>query len=424
MFNQLIKMYYLCYFTENNSIDAYEGNDRMVKLEVKNLYKIFGPNPSKILPLVKEGASKEEIQKRGHVVGVNNANFSVYEGEIFVIMGLSGSGKSTLIRCLNRLIEPTAGEIIVDGQNISGLGTKELTEFRRKKMSMVFQNFALLPHRNIEENVAFGLEIQGLSIEERLKIAYESLDMVGLSGYEKAMPSELSGGMQQRVGLARALATNPDILLMDEAFSALDPLIRKDMQDELITLHDKMRKTIIFITHDLDEALKVGDRIAIMKDGVIVQVGSSEEILENPSNDYVKEFTQDVNRAKVITAASIMKKADAIVYSRDGARVAVRKMRDNSISSVFVVDRERRLKGIITIDDALNLIKTNREDILEIIDTNVQTVSGDVSIQDLIPLFINSKYPVVVVDENQKMQGIIFKASVLAGLLGEDDTND
>ena len=248
--------------------------------------------------------------------------------------------------------------------------------------------------------------------------------MVGLSGYEKAMPSELSGGMQQRVGLARALATNPDILLMDEAFSALDPLIRKDMQDELITLHDKMRKTIIFITHDLDEALKVGDRIAIMKDGVIVQVGSSEEILENPSNDYVKEFTQDVNRAKVITAASIMKKADAIVYSRDGARVAVRKMRDNSISSVFVVDRERRLKGIITIDDALNLIKTNREDILEIIDTNVQTVSGDVSIQDLIPLFINSKYPVVVVDENQKMQGIIFKASVLAGLLGEDDTND
>ncbi len=391
------------------------------KIVVRVLSKIFGDHPMKALKLIKEGLSKEEIRaKTRQTVGVYDANFEVFAGEVFVFMGLSGSGKSTLMRCLNRLIEPTSGEIFIDGQDIMKLDDVGLLELRRKTASMVFQRFALFPHRTVISNVAFGLEIQGMAEQERLEKAQQVLDMVGLKQWANAYPDQLSGGMQQRVGLARALANDPDILLMDEAFSALDPLIRKDMQDELITLHDKMRKTIIFITHDLDEALKVGDRIAIMKDGVIVQIGSSEEILQNPSNDYVKEFTQDVNRAKVITASTIMKKADAIVYSRDGARVAVRKMRENSISSVFVVDRDRRLKGIITIDDALKLIKSGKEDILEIIDSNVQTVSGDVAIQDLIPLFIN----LVVVDENQKMQGIIFKASVLAGLLGEEDTND
>lgn len=396
----------------------------MLKVEVKNLSKIFGPTPHKILALLEKNLTKKEILKRtGHNVGINKASFHVEEGEIFVVMGLSGSGKSTLIRCLNRLIQPTTGEIIIDGQNIVSCDQKTLIEIRRKKMAMVFQNFALLPHRSIEENVAFGLEIQGMGLEERRKKAHEALALVGLKGYEHSMPSELSGGMQQRVGLARALATDPDILLMDEAFSALDPLIRKEMQDELLSLQVKMHKTIVFITHDLDEALKIGDRIAIMKDGVIVQIGTSEDILKNPANDYVREFTQDVNRVKVVTAASIMKRTDTIVYSKDGARVAVRKMKEASISSIFVADKERRIKGIITIDAAMELIKSNQDNLLDILDDNVNTVSPNTSIAELIPLFINSKYPVVVVDDEQRILGIIFKVSVLAGLLGEEENN-
>lgn len=395
----------------------------MIKVEVKNLYKIFGPTPQKILSKIKNGAvsKKEILNETDHGIGVNNASFQVEEGEIFVVMGLSGSGKSTLIRCLNRLIEPTSGEVYIDNQNIVKYDIDKLREIRRKKISMVFQNFALLPHRTIEENVAFGLEVQGEKLEERNKKAVEALELVGLKGYEKSMPSELSGGMQQRVGLARALATNPDILLMDEAFSALDPLIKKEMQDELLSLQVKMHKTIIFITHDLDEALKIGDKIAIMKDGVIVQIGTPEEILKSPADDYVKEFVQGVNRVKVVTAGTIMKNTDTIVFSKDGARVAVRKMKEASISSVFVVDKQRKLKGIITIEDATRLIKENNEDLSGILNTDVQVVSPDTLIEELIPLFLNSKYPIVVADEERKILGIIFKVSVLAGIMGEEE---
>jgi glycine betaine/proline transport system ATP-binding protein len=395
----------------------------MIKVEVKNLYKIFGPTPQKILSQLKKGiVSKKEILKEtDHGIGVNNASFQVEEGEIFVVMGLSGSGKSTLIRCLNRLIEPTSGEVYIDNQNIVKYDIDKLREIRRKKISMVFQNFALLPHRTIEENVAFGLEVQGMKLEERNNKAVEALELVGLKGYEKSMPSELSGGMQQRVGLARALATNPDILLMDEAFSALDPLIKKEMQDELLSLQVKMHKTIIFITHDLDEALKIGDKIAIMKDGIIVQIGSPEEILKNPADDYVKEFVQGVNRVKVVTAGSIMKFTDTIVFAKDGARVAVRKMKEASISSVFIVDKQRKLKGIITIEDATRLIKENKEDLSDILETDIQVVSPDALIEELIPLFLNSKYPIVVADEERKILGIIFKVSVLAGIMGEEE---
>lgn len=397
----------------------------MTKLEVKNLYKIFGATPGRVMERLKKGQSKKEILKEtDHGIGVNNASFAVEEGEIFVVMGLSGSGKSTLIRCLNRLIEPTSGEVYIDSQNIMKCDKAQLREVRRKKIGMVFQNFALLPHRSIEENVAFGLEIQNESLEERNRKAHESLELVGLKGYEKSMPSELSGGMQQRVGLARALATNPDILLMDEAFSALDPLIRKEMQDELLSLQSKMQKTIIFITHDLDEALKIGDRIAIMKDGEIVQIGTPEEILKSPANDYVKEFVQGVNRVKVVTAGSIMKPADTLVYAKDGARVAVRKMKEANISSVFMVDKQKTLKGIITIEDTLQLINSGKDDLLDIIDRDISEVSPDVLIEDLIPLFMNSKYPVVVVDEARKILGIIFKVSVLAGIMGEEVVND
>ncbi len=401
----------------------YERN--MTKLEVKNLYKIFGSSPHKVLERLKKGQSKKEILKEtDHGIGVNNASFAVEEGEIFVVMGLSGSGKSTLIRCLNRLIEPTSGSVYIDDQNIMECDKANLREVRRKKIGMVFQNFALLPHRTIEENVAFGLEIQGESLEERNKKALEALDLVGLKGYEQSMPAELSGGMQQRVGLARALATNPDILLMDEAFSALDPLIRKEMQDELLALQTKMQKTIIFITHDLDEALKIGDRIAIMKDGVIVQIGTPEDILKHPANDYVREFVQGVNRVKVVTARSIMKPTDTLVTSKDGARVAIRKMRDSNISSVFVVDKQRKIKGIVKIEDTLGLINSNKDDLDEIIDKDICQVSPDDLIEDLIPLFMNSKYPLVVVDEEKKIMGIIFKVSVLAGIMGEEDQND
>lgn len=396
----------------------------MAKVQIKNLYKIFGPNPKKILPLVENGTGKAELLKKtGCGIGVNNASFSVEEGEIFVIMGLSGSGKSTLIRCINRLIEPTAGEIIIDGKNITVCNKEELLNIRRHKIAMVFQNFALLPHRTIEENVAFGLEIQGIDLKTRKEKAINALNMVGLQGYEKSVPSQLSGGMQQRVGLARALATDPAVLLMDEAFSALDPLIRKEMQDELLSLQATMHKTIIFITHDLDEALKIGDRIAIMKDGVIVQTGTPEEILTNPADDYVREFVQDVNRAKIVTASAIMKSPGAIIYSKDGPRVAVRKMQEASISSIFVMDKEHRLKGIITIDAATELLKSENQDLDNILIRDVPTVSPDTSIQDLLPLAVKSKYPLAVVGDERKLLGIIAKASVLAGIMGEEAKN-
>ncbi|NMB30666.1 MAG: glycine betaine/L-proline ABC transporter ATP-binding protein [Clostridiales bacterium] len=394
----------------------------MVKLEVKNLYKVFGPNPRRVLKAIKNGASKEQLLKdTGHGIGVRDANFEVLEGEVFVIMGLSGSGKSTLVRCINRLIEPTSGDIILDGQSVTKSDSKELLEIRRKKIGMVFQNFALLPHRTIKENVAFGLEIQAESIEVRDKKATEALEMVGLKGYEDMYPSQLSGGMQQRVGLARALATDPDILLMDEAFSALDPLIRKEMQSELMTLQSRMQKTIIFITHDLDEALRIGDRIAIMKDGEIMQIGTPEEILTDPADNYVKEFVQDVNRAKVVTASSIMKNPDTIISSKDGARVAVRRMRSAGISSIFVLDRQRKLKGIISIEDAMKLVKEESNDIDSIIDKDVYTVSPDTSIEELLPLAVNTKYPIVVADEEGVLQGIIVRVSVLSGILGEEE---
>ena len=396
----------------------------MIKVEVKNLYKVFGPNPQKILPLVKGGSSKDEMLKTGHTVGVNDVSFAVEEGETFVIMGLSGSGKSTLVRCINRLIEPTAGDVLIDGTNIVGCSSEALLEIRRHKIAMVFQHFALLPHRNVESNVAYGLEIQGVNQETRLKKARESLELVGLKGYEASMPSQLSGGMKQRVGLARALATDADILLMDEAFSALDPLIRKEMQDELLSLQRKMHKTIIFITHDLDEALKIGDRIAIMKDGAIVQTGGPEEILTNPANDYVRDFVQDVNRVKVVTASTIMEKADPIVTAKDGVKVAVRRMKQASISSIFVVDREHRLKGIVTIDDAIGLMQEKTHDLDRIIIRDVSTVSPDTSLEELLPLVINSRFPIVVVDSENVVLGIIMKVSVLAGVLGEEEQDD
>ncbi len=279
----------------------------MSKIEINNVYKIFGNNPKSIVPMVKDGATKEDIlEKTGHTVGLDNVSLKIEEGETFVCMGLSGSGKSTLIRHLNRLIDPTEGEILVEGTNVLSLNQQQLIEFRRHKMSMVFQRFGLFPHKTVLQNVGYGLEMQGIKEEERVKISMDKIDAVGLTGFENQYPSQLSGGMQQRVGLARALATDTDIMLMDEAFSALDPLIRSDMQKQLLDLQSELKKTIVFITHDLDESLRLGDHIGILNAGKLVQVGTPVDIVMKPADEYVKAFVKDVNRAKVLKAKIIM----------------------------------------------------------------------------------------------------------------------
>ena len=331
--------------------------ESLSSIKVNNLTKVYGKRPKQALKYLEEGKTKAEIlELTGMTVGVNQATFEVKSGEIFVIMGLSGSGKSTLVRMLNRLVEPTSGEILLDGKDITKMNKEELRNVRRKKMSMVFQNFALFPHRNILQNAEFGLEIQGMSKGERTEKAKKALELVGLKEYMHMYPNELSGGMQQRVGLARALANDPDILLMDEAFSALDPLIRKDMQDELMELHQTLNKTIIFITHDLNEALRIGDRIALMKDGNIVQIGSPEEILINPVDDYVKKFVEDVDISKVLTAGHVMKRPERVTIDR-GPRLALKVMQDNGVSTVYVVDKQNKLLGYVTADDAARAVK-------------------------------------------------------------------
>jgi len=334
-------------------------------------------------------------------------------------MGLSGCGKSTLIRCLNRLIEPSAGAILIDGQNILESGTEQLLEIRRKKIAMVFQKFALLPHRDICSNVEYGLEVQGVDVVKRREKALQAIELVGLKGYENSMPDQLSGGMQQRVGLARALATNPDILLMDEAFSALDPLIRKEMQGELLELQAKMHKTIVFITHDLDEALKIGDRVAMMRDGQVVQIGTPEEILTQPADEYVRDFVQGVDRTKVLTAGSIMKRPEPLVLPKDGPRVAVRRMQEENISSIYVVNAQRHFMGIVRVDEAIQLVSQGKHDLSEIIVTDVPLTSPETPIIDLLPVAFHAKSPLVVLDRDKVMIGIISRASIISNIVGE-----
>ncbi|MBF7082352.1 glycine betaine/L-proline ABC transporter ATP-binding protein [Desulfallas sp. Bu1-1] len=368
--------------------------------------------------MLQEGKSKEEILKTTkHTVGVYNVSFQVEAGETFVLMGLSGSGKSTLLRCLNRLIEPTSGRVLIDGEDITGMDENKLREIRRKKLGMVFQRFALFPHRTVVDNVAYGLEIQGINKEERLEKARRVLEVVGLKEWENSMPNQLSGGMQQRVGLARALASDPDILLMDEAFSALDPLIRKGMQDELLALQASLNKTIIFVTHDLDEALKIGDRIALMKDGAIIQIGTPEEILTNPANEYVEKFVEDVDISKVLTAEGVMKKPDVVATTKDGPRTALRRMKENGISSIFVLSRDRQLVGLVMAEDALQAIEEHKETLEDIIIRDTPRVAPETPLTDLIPMVAGARYPIAVVDEQNFLKGIIVRGSVLAGMV-------
>ncbi|HBV99444.1 MAG: hypothetical protein JL50_02400 [Peptococcaceae bacterium BICA1-7] len=397
----------------------------MSKISVKNLVKVFGDQPQKALKMLKEGIGKEEILKKTRqAVGIYDISFDVNEGEIFVLMGLSGSGKSTLLRCLNRLIEPTGGSIIVNGDDIASASPESIRNLRRKQIGMVFQRFALFPHRTVLDNVAFGLEIQDVPLEERREKARQVLDMVGLKGWEDNMPSQLSGGMQQRVGLARALASDPEVLLMDEAFSALDPLIRRDMQEELLSLQSSLNKTIIFVTHDLDEGLKIGDRIALMKDGTIVQTGTPEEILTNPADDYVKRFIEGVDISKVLTAEGVMKAPDPVVSRKDGPRVALRRMRENGISSIFVLNRDRSMAGIVLAEDAVRAVNDHKEDLEGIIITDVPSVRPETSLIDLIPVILDSRFPVAVTREDGRMTGILVKGSVLAGMIRRGDAED
>lgn len=395
----------------------------MPVIKVEDLSKVFGKNAKPALKLLDEGKTKDEILKQtGSTVGVNRASFEVEAGEIFVIMGLSGSGKSTLVRLLNRLIEPTEGRVYIDGENLASMDQKDLRRVRRTKMSMVFQKFALFPNRSILENAEFGLEIQGIKKEERSKTAKESLELVGLGGYIDQYPSQLSGGMQQRVGLARALANNPEVMLMDEAFSALDPLIRKEMQDELLDLQESMQKTIIFITHDLDEALRIGDRIALMKDGVIVQIGTPEEILMNPANDYVEKFVEDVDRSKVLTAYNIMKRPETIDIERHGPRVALERMKEVGLSSIYVTDSKRTLKGYVTADDASLALKQEVKEITKILKTDIPTVEKETTMHDIFDIIHDSPVPIAVV-ENGKLVGIIVRGAVISALAGQSEVN-
>jgi glycine betaine/proline transport system ATP-binding protein len=390
---------------------------------VKGLTRVFGPDPDKALELHRSGRSKQEIyEETGATLALNNVSLDIMPGEIFVLMGLSGSGKSTLLRCINRLIEPTAGEIRINGEDIVGMSQDELRETRRRRLGMIFQNFALLPHRTVLENVAFGLEIQGVPADERSRKAEEVLQMVGLGGYGGSMPSGLSGGMKQRVGLARALTSDPDILLMDEAFSALDPLIRREMQDELLDLQQRLAKTIIFVTHDLDEALKLGDRIALMKDGAIVQVGTPEEILTNPENAYVEKFVADVDLTRVLSASDVMRLPEPVAQCTAGPRVALHLMEEHDITRIFVVTRQRLLRGLVTLEDAAGAVRTGRQ-MGEILITDIPVVAPDASLADIISLIVESPYPVAVADDTGRLRGVISRGAILAALARKEEVN-
>lgn len=391
------------------------------KIEVRGLTKIFGKRVNRAKEMLKAGKTKPEILKAtGATVGVDRADFSIKTGEIFVIMGLSGSGKSTTLRMLNRLIEPTDGQVLIDGDDIAKLDKQALREVRRQKLSMVFQGFALLPNRTVLQNAAFGLEIQGMEKDEREMKANKALDLVGLNGFADQYPDQLSGGMQQRVGLARALASDAEILLMDEAFSALDPLNRRDMQDELLDLQEDMQKTIVFISHDLNEALRIGDHIMIMKDGEIVQIGTPEEILSQPADDYVEKFIEGVDRSQVYTAANVMIRANTVNIDRDGPRLAARRMRDNEISSLYVVDTKRKLVGILDADDVRSAIDAGQKDLRSIVKSDVPTTKMDTPLADLLDAVSTTPVPFAVVDDHDRLRGIIIRGAVSGALSGQE----
>lgn len=400
-----------------------------MSIAVNGVYKIFGSDPHRAMAWIEDHkargepfSARETLQERGYTLAVNDATFTIEDGEFFVIMGLSGSGKSTLVRTLNRLHEPTAGTIEVNGVDVGSLDAKGLRKLRAEQMSMVFQHFALLPHRTVRDNAAFGLAMQDLSKTERLERADRALGHVGLEGWGDHLPDELSGGMRQRVGLARALATEADILLMDEAFSALDPLIRREMQDELMELQARVNKTIVFVTHDLDEALKLGDRIAIMRSGRVVQLGTAEEIITAPADDYVEAFVAGVDRTGVLTAASIMQQVKATAHLNDGPHTALTKMRRFGLSGLLVLDRERRVQGYLSSEAGVAQVedgaapdsRLQRERL-----TPALTVELGTSLAELIGIASGRSEPIAVVDPGGRLRGVVVKGAILAALASE-----
>jgi len=386
------------------------GAEEAPQIIIKDLWKVYGRDPKRVLGKNLRDLSKDEIQKKtGCIVGMREINLEVRKGEFYILMGLSGSGKSTLVRNLIRLVHPTAGSITINDQDITRMNHEQLLQFRRKTFGMVFQHYGLLPHLTVLDNAAYGLKVKGLPKGERYAKAMQSLETVGLKGWEDYYPGSLSGGMQQRVGLARALANEPEILLMDEPFSGLDPLIRRQMQDELVELQDKLQKTIIFVTHDLHEALKLGDKIAIMRNGEVVQVGSPEEIVTQPADDYVQEFVRDASPAKVLTASSIMEPAKVLLYAWEGPNTALTLMRSNNRKAAFVVDKSHRLLGVAKEGTLEKLINSTEKpgQIPESALKKVTCVAPDTILEDLFPIVSENPYPIPVVDEKGRFQGLV-----------------
>ncbi len=392
------------------------SNNGEILLSVKNLYKIYGSEKNKAIKMRESGVDKNTIYKKtGSTIALWDINLEINKGEIFVIIGLSGSGKSTLVRCFNLLNKPTKGNILFEGKNINKLSKSELKDYRRNKIAMVFQNFGLMSHRDVVGNVEYGLEVKGISKEERHNKAKEMISMVGLDGYDNEPISSLSGGMKQRVGIARALANDPEILLMDEPFSALDPLVRKDMQFELLSIQRKLDKTIIFITHDINEAFKIGDKVAIMKDGELIQVATPEEMISNPATDYVKLFIDSADKTQVISVKNVMTTPNSIVRLKDAPSYAIRMMRNNKISSAYVVTDKMKLQGIIHLDDA---IRANNEKltISDVLIKDIPTTTPDTMLTDIITLAAEAKYPIAVIDGDDAIKGIVTKADVLSSI--------
>ncbi|MBB3322221.1 MULTISPECIES: glycine betaine/L-proline ABC transporter ATP-binding protein ProV [Atlantibacter] len=398
-----------------------------IKLEIKNLYKIFGENPQRAFKYIDKGLSKEEIlEKTGLSLGVINASLAIEEGEIFVIMGLSGSGKSTMVRLLNRLIEPTRGQVLIDGEDIAKISDAKLSEVRKKKIAMVFQSFALMPHMTVLNNTAFGMELAGVGVQERQQKALEALRQVGLENYAHAYPDELSGGMRQRVGLARALAINPDILLMDEAFSALDPLIRSEMQDELIKLQSRHQRTIVFISHDLDEAMRIGDRIAIMQNGEVVQIGTPDEILNNPANDYVRTFFRGVDISQVFSAKDIARRTPVGLIRKTpgfGPRSALKLLQDEDREFGYVLERGQKFVGIVSIDSLKTALAAGAGLDNALLDTPA-AVDAQTPLSELLSVVGQAPCAVPVVGEEGQYVGIISKGVLLQALDREGATNE